>query len=232
MQFDSDITKMENGVEHVRGHNLLELMETHDFVDGIYLVLRGELPTPEYKQMLNTILLSVIDHGPHVASAMNARISASAKNPTHTSLAAGLLGFGERHGMASQGAMEFFMENKDEGDLTSLVVRLKNEKVRVPGYGHKVLDVDRRSAALFEKAASLGIAGVYCEFAEKFGEALNAHSSKALPLNIDGAVGAVLCDMGFHPRLGNMVFLIGRVPGLLAHIHEELEQHNGIRRGA
>lgn len=231
MTFESNITRIEKGKEVVRGHELTTLMRENDFVDTIYLVLRGELPSPEHKQMLNAMFVAVIDHGAEVASAMNARISASAKNPTHASLAAGLLGFGERHGMAVEGAMKFFFEHKDEKDVAGLVKTLKEAKVRVPGYGHKVLEQDQRSLALFEKAQTLGIASKHCTFAESFRTELNEQSSKTLPLNVDGAIAAILCDMDFDVRLGNAVFLIGRVPGLLAHIVEEVENDGGIRRG-
>jgi len=61
-------------------------------------------------------------------------------------------------------------------------------------------------------------------------QTLNSMSSKKLPLNVDGAIGAILCDMGFDARLGNSVFMIGRVPGLLAHIYEEQTSGEGIRR--
>ena len=43
-----------------------------------------------------------------------------------------------------------------------------------------------------------------------------------IKMNIDGANAAILSDMGFNWRFGCGMFIIGRVPGLLAHINEEI----------
>ena len=112
-----------------------------------------------------------------------------------------------------------------------MVARLKEQKVRIPGYGHKVFtDVDPRSLTLFDIAKNLGIFGKHSEFALSVKEELNKISSKPLPLNIDGTFAAILCDMGFDVRMGQSFFLIARTPGLLAQIHEEQINDVGIRR--
>jgi len=231
MKFKTSITHIKDGKEVVRGHELSALVQEKTFPEAVFLILSGRLPKEKELRLWNAMLTSVIDHGPGVASAMNARISASADNPIHASLAAGLLGFGKRHGMAVEGAMEFFYAHEKETDLAGLLAKLKEQKVRVPGYGHKVFtESDPRTETLFAIAHETGIAGVYCTFAKTVQETLNSISSKKLPLNVDGAIAAILCDMGFSPAAGNAVFLIGRVPGLLAHILEEEEQDEGIRR--
>jgi len=40
-------------------------------------------------------------------------------------------------------------------------------------------------------------------------------------LNVNGAIAAVCGDLGFDSELGNAMFMIARVPGLIAHAHEE-----------
>ena len=52
---------------------------------------------------------------------------------------------------------------------------------------------------------------------------------KPLPLNVDGALAAVLHDMGFSPPFGRLVFLIGRVAGLTAEVAEELAREKPMR---
>ena len=42
-----------------------------------------------------------------------------------------------------------------------------------------------------------------------------------LPVNVDGAIAAISADLGFAHELGNAIFLISRLPGLIAHAHEE-----------
>jgi citryl-CoA lyase len=231
MLFKTSITNVQkNGTEIIRGHELGDLINNNGFVQTIYLLLKGELPNEAQAKMFDAILTSVVDHGPAVASALNARISASARNPLHASVAAGLLGLGERHGVVIEPAMKFFFDHKDETDVAGLLKNMKEQKKYAPGFGHKIFEVDPRTQRLFAIAKEIGIYGSYCEFAQKVEDTLNSISSKKLPLNIDGSIAAILCDMGFDSRVGNGVFVIARVPGLVAHIIEEVQNDEGIRR--
>ncbi len=231
MQFKTSITNVQkDGTEVIRGHQLGELVHNHSFVETIYLLLKGELPTQEQARIFDAIFTSVIDHGPAVASALCARVSASAKNPLHASVAAGLLGLGDRHGVVIEPAMQFFYDHMEKSDLSGLLADMKVEKKYVPGFGHKIFEVDPRTEILFAIAKETGIYGRYCTFAKNIEETLNSTASKKLPLNADGAIAAILCDMGFDARVGNGIFVIARVPGLVAHVIEEVSNDEGIRR--
>lgn len=231
MKYKTSITKIEEGVQSIRGNALLDLVRDNGFVASIYLLLNKKLPTEAESRMFNAMLTAVIDHGPGTPSAQNARVSASAKNPLHASVAAGLLGLGDRHGTVVEHAMNFFYAVEGEEDLEEFLKEMKERKEYVMGYGHKIFtDIDPRAGALFEIAKEVGIYGKHCEFAERVGETLNNISSRALPMNADGAIAAILCDMGLDARIGNGIFVIGRVPGLVAHIVEERTNDTGIRR--
>lgn len=231
MKFKTSLTKIQDEREIIRGKTLESLVKGKSFVATIFLLLLGRLPKKNEEAMLNALLVSAVDHGPGTTSALNARVSASAGNPVHTSLAAGILGFGDRHGMAVEGAMDFFYKNITEKDLRLKIKDLKEKKVRIPGFGHKLFTIaDPRTTTLFAFAKKQKITGKYCALARSVEKELNVLSSKPLPLNIDGAIAAILCDMGIDTRLGNTIFLIGRIPGLLAHIYEERMNDVGIRR--
>ena len=231
MKFKTSITNVQrDGTETIRGHEFGDLVKNNGFVETIYLLLKGELPDKNQARMLDAILTSVIDHGPAVASALCARISASAKNTLHSSVAAGLLGLGDRHGVVIEPAMKFLSEHVDEADLLGLLTKMKGQRKYAPGFGHKIFEVDPRSERLFVIAKETGGYGRHCEFAQKVEETLNSISSKKLPLNADGAIAAILCDMDFDARIGNGIFVIARVPGLVAHVIEEITNDEGIRR--
>ena len=62
--------------------------------------------------------------------------------------------------------------------------------------------------------------------------ALEAEASlriKPLPMNIDGALAAVLHDLGFPPPAGRFMFIIGRVAGLTAEVAEEYLRERPMR---
>ena len=129
MHFKTSITNVQrDGTEIIRGQELGDLVHNHSFVETMYLLLKGEMPTKNQARMLDAILTSVIDHGPAVASALCARISASAKNTLHSSVAAGLLGLGDRHGVVIEPAMKFFSEHIEEADLLGLLTKMKEQK--------------------------------------------------------------------------------------------------------
>ena len=53
---------------------------------------------------------------------------------------------------------------------------------------------------------------------------------RALPVNVDGAIAAISADLGFAYELGNAIFLISRLPGLIAHAHEERSRQTPMRQ--
>lgn len=230
MKFKTSITRITDHKEFIRGHALSDLILEKSFTETIFLLLKGTLPTKKEARMIDAIFTAAIDHGPAVASALNARISASAKNDLHTSVAAGLLGLGGRHGVVIEPAMRFFYDHADDADIAGFLREMKKQKKYVSGYGHKIFEIDPRTQTLFALAKKLGIYGKYAKFSEKIEHELNEMSSKKLPLNADGAIAAILCDMGFDARVGNGIFVIARVPGLVAHVVEEMMNDEGIRR--
>jgi citryl-CoA lyase len=230
MQWKTSVSHIKDGKEIIRGRELSELIVQESFADAIFFLLRGAMPAKKESAMMNALLVAAIDHGTGTASAMTARIVASAKNSMHTALAAGILAMGEAHGGAIEGAAKFFDDHKREADIHGLVQRMKDAKERIPGYGHAVLSRDERAELLFSLAKQHDCYGEHCAFAESVGKSLNAVSSKELPLNIDGAMAAILSDMGFDWRMARGIFIIARMPGLVAHVYEELAEGSGLRR--
>lgn len=232
MKIKTSITQIKGGKEVIRGKKLEDLVKKHTFSQSIFLLFTGRMPKKNEARMFDAVLTSAIDHGPAVASALSARLSASAVNDVHASLAAGVLGFGQRHGVAIQGAMEFLCVVAHDTEVTpaEIVAEYKEAKQRIPGYGHRVLTKDHRSTTLLALAKKEKMFGEHCQVAVLVEKELNKQSSKPLPLNIDGAMAAVLSDMGFSPQQGVSVFLAARVPGLLAHICEEISQDGGLLR--
>ena len=57
----------------------------------------------------------------------------------------------------------------------------------------------------------------------------SATASKPIPLNIDGAIAAILHDLGLPPKVGALLFIIGRVAGLSAEVLEEYTREKPMR---
>ncbi len=121
------------------------------------------------------------------------------------------------------------------------VARIKGEGDRIPGFGHRVHTKDPRTARLFELAAEAGVGDAKGEGRREKGELTHVAAARAverafaatgqpLPINVDGALGAILADLGLDPRVFNGIFVIARTPGLVAHVTEEQTRERPMRR--
>ena len=158
----SGITKHFEGVPHVRGYKLTEMLKKLTFTQSIFLVLKGELPNKKEEVMLNAILVASIDHGVEAPSTTTARITASCGTPLSTAVANGVAAIGDSHGGAIDKAAKIFqeaVEKSKSGDEIVEKARFKSE--RIPGYGHRVYDTDPRTVALLELAEKNGFKGKY-----------------------------------------------------------------------
>ncbi|WP_457638658.1 citryl-CoA lyase [Persephonella sp.] len=211
-----------DGEAYVRGYNLAELIGNLSFTEAIFLVLKGELPTEKERKMLDAVFVSMVEHSIAPPSVIAARAVASGGNSLHVGVGAGILAFGEAHGGALEGAMKFIQENYQK-DPEEVVKKYFEEGRRIPGYGHRYYkEYDPRSKRIMELAEEIGFFGDYCRFAVAVEEAIYKIKGKKLVMNVDGAVAAVVSEMGFDWKLGKGFFIIGRIPGLVAHVYEEL----------
>ena len=207
---------------YVRGYKLEDLVGNLTFTEAIYLVLKGELPDERTTQMLDAIFVATVEHSIAPPSVIAARAVISGGNPLNVGVGAGILAFGEAHGGALEGAMKFLQENVGKNP-EEVVKEFLEAKRRIPGYGHRFYkEFDPRTRKLLEIAKELGFFGKYAEFALEVEKAIEKLKGKKLVLNVDGAIAAIVSEMGFDWRLGKGFFIIGRIPGLVAHAYEEL----------
>lgn len=226
-KWKTSITGIIDGEAHIHGYRVTDLIDKVSFTDAIWLELKGELPTENEKAMLDAILISTMDNGLGPPSVTNARNSASSGNPMQASVAAGILGIGEFHGGAIEECARLLQMGLAADKLVDKVISSGD---RIPGFGHKVYTTDPRVTQIFAKAKKLGFFGEHCELATKVEQVLEEKKGKKIPINVDGAIAAVVSDMGFDYRLGKGFFIIGRVVGLVAHIFEELVREKPFRR--
>jgi citrate synthase len=99
---------------------------------------------------------------------------------------------------------------------------------RLPGLGHRVHSVDPRVEVLFDLARHGGEDADGVRFVRAL-QASAAAAIKPLPINIDGALAALLYDLGFPPEAGKLLFIIARVAGLTAEVAEEYTREKPMR---
>lgn len=233
--WQSSISEIGVNVIRNRGYDVAELMEKVSFSDAIYLILKGELPDKKSSEMFRAILVSSIDHGITPPSVLATRTVMSAGNPLNTAVAAGIMAIGDVHGGAIEQSARIMQElARKEGDLHELAVNLikdlNTRKQRMPGFGHRLHTADPRTAMLFEIAKRNEFNGRHVQLALALEKAFVEINGKSLPINVDGAIAAVISDMGFDWRLGKSFFMISRIAGLVAHAYEEKTTQKPMRK--
>jgi citrate synthase len=152
-------------------------------------------------------------------------------------IAAGVLAIGDAHGGAGLACLQLIadaMNDVRSGGATvatiarRIVDEARAEQRRLPGIGHRTHSRDPRTEVLFGIAREGGVAGDGVAFMLELERSV-AEAIRPLPINVDGAIAAVLYDLGFPPPLGKLFFIIGRVAGLSAQVVEEYTRERAMR---
>jgi succinyl-CoA synthetase alpha subunit len=232
------ITKIEPNKVMVRGHDIADLMGRVSFGAAVYLILKGELPDERVGRLMDSILVASIDHGATPPSALAARTVASTGASLSAAVAAGIMSINKHHGgaiedgarqlagvVARAGRDQVSLEDAAKAELLDMKAR----GARMAGFGHRIHTMDPRTKRLFELADEAKASGKHVAAARAMEKAF-ADTGKPLPINVDGAIGAILADLGLDPRVFNGIFMIARTPGLVAHVTEEQTRQRPMRR--
>jgi citrate synthase len=232
------ITRLQENEILLRGYRIEALMGRVPFADVAYLTLTGELPTLSQGKLIDAILVACIDHGVTPPSSLNARHAASTGAPINAAAAAGLLAINRSHGGSAEEAMRFFLEGEhwragaglSFAEIADRLVRAEIDgERRIPGFGHRLHADDPRSVRLLELAREAKVAGSYVALAQALEASLQKLSKKHLPLNVDGAIAAILCDLGVEVEVASAFFMLARLPGMIAHAVEEQRRFPPMR---
>jgi citrate synthase len=226
------------GTSGFRDTTSTQLMASATFADVVFLLHKGQCRPRPNDGLVDAMLIAVADHGPGSPSAAAARTVASGNRAApEAAIAAGVLAIGDAHGGAGLACLQLISDAMTESrasatDVTTIAGRVVDEaragNRRLPGIGHRTHTRDPRTGVLFELARTGGLAGDGIAFMVAL-EAAAAESIKPLPINVDGAIAAVLYDLGFPPPIGKLFFIIGRVAGLSAQVVEEYSRERAMR---
>jgi len=239
LHWKTSVTEVKPNSISVRGYPVDELMGKITFSQAIYLVLKGEMPSIEVGKLIDAIFVSSVDHGASPPSVLAARTVMSTGAELNSAVAAGVLAISKSHGGAIEEGMKLFgevarrMDAKgfdEEGAVQEVLLEMKERKQRASGFGHRLHTEDPRTVKLFSLAEELGLAGRFIRIALAVEKILAEQTGRPLPINVDGAIAAVLCDLDIPSEIGNAFFIIARVSGLVAHVHEEKIRMKRMRK--
>jgi len=231
------IIEMEPGVIRYRGYPVEELIGNVSFAQMIWLMTRGELPDGDQARLLDTALMSAVDHGPQAPSIAIARMAATCGVGLNNAMASAMNVLGDVHGGAGEQAVELYQEiagqmtaggTIEEATAKTIEGFMANHSKYLPGFGHRFHPVDPRAPRLLEivdEAAAKGtVSGRFAAIGRQVETVLSTAKGKRIPMNIDGATAVIYAELGFPAPLARGLFCLSRSVGILAHAWEQTGQ--------
>ena len=214
----------------VRGKDLTgEIIGNTDFTTYFWMLVTGQVPTDQQKFFANAVLCAIAEHG-LVPSVVAARMTyAAAPEAFHGAVAAGLLGCGSVVLGSAEVAGRFLAQVVASGDPAGEIKALRAEKKAIPGFGHpQHSEGDPRANLLLKLAAEHGIEGPHIAALRAIQAVLPDTIGRPLPINVNGAIPAVMLDVGFPLNALKGISLLARTASLIGHLQEETERPIGF----
>jgi citrate synthase len=240
--WSTSIIDIHPGEIDIRGYPIEQLIGKLSFVEMIWLMVRGEVPTRAQAKLMEAALVASVDHGPHAPSIAIARMAVTCGAELNGAMASAINVLADVHGGASQQCMELYAmvrRRQNEGVALEAAVDDALDEYRgvhgkiVGGFGHRWHPTDPRTAPLLglvEEAARNGdIAGDHIAIAYAVEAALSRAKGKKIPINIDGSTAVIFAELGFPPEMGRGLFILSRSVGILSHAFEQSQQGGRIK---
>lgn len=240
--WESAITDIAPGSIRIRGYAIEDLIGRISFPAMIWLMLRGELPSPREAQLLGAVLVAGVDHGPQAPSIAIARMAITCGIGLNGAIASGVNVLGDVHGGAGQQCMELLsaiaQKAGPERDIKRVVVdALSDFRARhgrfIPGFGHRFHEVDPRAGRIGvlmrEAIRDHVLAGRFAEIGDAVLAEISRGRTAPIAINIDGATAVLLLELGFPSELGRGVFVLSRTVGICAHAFEQMQRGERIK---
>lgn len=223
----------------VRGRDLCDdIIGKMDFSSYFWLLVTGVEPDEEQSFFLNAVLCALAEHG-IVPSVAAARMTyAAAPEALQGAVAAGLLGCGSVVLGSAEVAGKFYAkcvaDLRESGDEPSAVAIRQITKLRettkpIPGFGHpQHSEGDPRANLLLKLADERGASGDHVTMMRALQAALPETIGRALPVNVNGPIPAIMLDLGFPLAALKGIGLLCRTGGLIGHLTEEATRPIGF----
>jgi len=240
--WSTDIIDMKPGIIRFRGFPIEQLIGRVSFPQMIWLMLKGDLPSPEKGALLEAALVAAVDHGPQAPSIAIGRMAVTCGLPLNGAMASAINVLDDVHGGAGEQCMELYAEIanlQDTGvELNAAIEQCldafiaANGKI-VPGFGHRFHPIDPRSPRLLELVDAARknkvVSGRFAEIGRGVEDLMQRRKGRKIPMNIDGATAVIYSELGFSPALGRGLFILSRSVGILAHASEQSQQGGRIK---
>ena len=219
-----------------RGYDTTELVEAgYGLTDVLFVDFQARIPLVEEDQMLNYVMVCMLEDG--LSSPANiSRIVGSGKTLMTQAAGSSILAFGHAYGAYQEiGRMMdgiLARREKEGKPLAEVVEAVVAEKLNDPALGVSGLMLkDPMAKRMIARAEKLGVAGKYVALIKEIVKAAQKLSREPVDIDLLGATGAVMFDLGFTPEATWGILAVTRAFATGAHYCEEIEEQEPVRLG-
>ncbi|OQY15493.1 MAG: hypothetical protein B6I32_07145 [Desulfobacterium sp. 4572_20] len=219
-----------------RGYDTTEVMEQgYGVVDMLFVDYQARIPLIEEEKMLNYVMILALEDGLSMPAAIS-RLVARSKTFLTQACGASILAFGHAYGAYSAfgNRLEEYLKKVDEEgkSLEEVAELLVKENLNDEALGASSLMLkDPAAKRMFAQADKLGVAGKYIAFTKEIVKAAQKISTEPVDLDMLGAIGATMMDLGFSPEATWAILAVARSFAAGAHYIEEVEREEYMKIG-
>jgi len=207
-----------------------ELIGEMSFTEMFLFHLTGKKPPAGHVKVLDTVLVTLMEHGLTPSVIATRLIYHSAPEALQSAVAAGLLGVGSTFIGTMEGCAKMIDEmlNAPEGvEARARAIAERHHQAKLPlhGFGHPHHKPDDpRSPRMFEVALREGVPGRHIAALQTLSREIDRAFGRHLTINATGAIAAVLGEIGIPQPVMRGIAVISRAAGLVGHIWEERQR--------
>ncbi|MCG6909288.1 MAG: hypothetical protein LJE94_04080 [Deltaproteobacteria bacterium] len=219
-----------------RGYDTTEMMEEgYGVIEVLFVDYQARIPTVEEGQMLNYVMIMALEDGLSSPAAIS-RIVARSKTFLTQACGASIMAFGHAYGAYSAfgNMLDSYMKIAVEQDLSldEAARMLVADKLHDEALGVSDLMLkDPAAQRMIARAEKLGVAGKYIDFIKAVVKAAQEAADTPVDLDMLGATGATMLDLGFTPEATWAILAVTRSFAAGAHYIEEVERRGTSRLG-
>lgn len=215
----------------VREVNLVDdLIGELTFTEMMLLHFKGRRPTRAETRVLDTVLVTLMEHGLTPSAIATRLIYHSAPDALQAAVAAGLLGVGTTFIGTMEGCaanIEEILAAPEGAEARARAIAERHHAAGKPvhGFGHPHHKPDDpRTPKMLAVAEREGVPGRHIAALRTLSAQVDAVYGRHITVNATGATAALLGEIGIPQKIMRGIAVISRSAGLVGHILEESQQ--------
>ena len=207
--------------------------DTLTHAENLLWMLRGERPSRDASQLIDRDLILHAEHGSN-ASSFAARVVIGTEANLHAAITAAIAALsGPAHGGAAEDVMKMAQDIGDPARAADYVKDMRKAGTPVTGFGHRVYRAEdpraRHMRAGVERLSKEMGQPKWYEILQAVVKAMAPYARHGVNVNVDFYSGVVYHLLGVKRDLFVPIFAIGRVPGWVVQVLEQLDNNILIR---